>query len=114
MKMTNLCFSALIAACAFGGLFAGTSNKANSKKVYVNKSDIEFCDAGIQVETSKGIVTTRAIHVDDRGPYFLKSEVIKVEEKGRAYRCVGCGREFSSRDEQRLHEWTCPYVKNHR
>ncbi len=114
--MSRLGFIALIAMGAFGGLFAGTSNKANNKKkFYVNKANVTFCEPGIQVRTSKGVITTRAIHADKKGAYFLESEVIKFEEKGRmSFKCGGCGQEFSSRDAQRVHEWTCPYMKNRR
>lgn len=111
MRISKCFFAAALACCAIGSLHAGTANRSHHKKLYVNKDSIEFCEEGIRIKTDKGMVTTKAVHVDKNGAYFFESEAVKFEEKGRWFTCPGCGDSFGSRDELRIHERYCPKMR---
>lgn len=115
MRLVNFCFSALVAVCAFGGLYSETGCKRHQKKVYIDKGAVEFCDAGIKVKMHNGIVTIKSIRVDERGLYFLKSEATMIKGASKEYSCPGrgCGAKFSSGGALASHMRNCRYCRNY-
>ena len=110
MSISKYCFAVVVAICTLGSLHAGTGT--NHKKIYVNKDSIEFCEEGIRAQTQNGVVTTKAIHVNKKGTYFLESEEVKLEEKAW-YNCRGrgCNASFPSTNERWMHERICRYMR---
>ena len=102
-------FFTVICFCGINGLYSESKDLVHHKKFYVDKKRIEFCNTEMRLKTKKGYVVVKSIHTDKKGVYLLASDVIKVEK--REYRCLGCGRSFSSREEQRMHEWLCPGMR---
>lgn len=110
MRLSKFCFSLLIAICAFSGLYSEVRCKSHCKKIYIDKNSVEFCDGGIMVKMNKGFVTTKAVHFDEHGLYFLKSEAVRI--KRLEYRCPGgCGAVCSSPGELAAHMKNCRYCK---
>ena len=107
--------SALLAICIFGGLYSETGFKEHRKKIYVNKSAVEFCDAGIRVKTNKGLMVTKAIHFDEYGLYFVTSEATMIKSASGMYYCPGrgCGASFPNSSALAMHMKHCRSCKNH-
>ena len=96
------------------GLYSETGCKSHQKKVYIDKSAVEFFDAGIKVKMHNEVVMIKSIRVDERGLYFLKSEATMTKGAGREYSCPGrgCGATFSSSGALASHMRNCRYCRN--
>lgn len=103
-----------MALSAFSGLYSEPGSNSCHKKIYVEKRFVEFCDKGISVRTNKSVVITKAVHVDERGVYYLKSEIIQSKRIGSEYRCPGrgCGVVCSSQGQLAAHMKYCRYCRN--
>ena len=109
MRISYRLLVTVFACCAFGSVYAGVGEQGCNKKIYVSQNSIKLCKGGIRVKTADGFVTTRAIHTNKNGAYFLESEAVKVEKAW--YQCRGCGLLFETKQQLRMHEAFCPRVR---
>ena len=119
MRLSNFCFSALVASCAFSSLHAGTvGNHGQQKKLYLDEKAVRITKGAIVIESKNGPVTVKTLRANQHGIYVLKKDVTGAA-KGRASKRVikcRCGREFLGEGAYWRHidSGECPYYPRRR